>query len=636
MATTVGATVDHAGRLAAQMAQTLLVTGECASIIEKHRGGFSIGDVRANRDGTIEAFHQVTGAAQRMGAVVDEMRRSLAESAGFIDATTLSIFERQLESPSAQEKNRIASRICQICETDLGSALRTIDLEQQLPGLAARTRAAVDRSLIEVLPEDEVTSLCEAFYGTKRFIEDLTDVGKESHPNTIEAIQANKAQFDALVAQMEAAFGREKVRGIVFPEEGRVSPSLFLQPMRAPQGHWENPETRSILWAIEDNEALEEALAQMPAELDADGVARKERIEEALQTAKARIIEQIATLPETFRNEIYGQIFALSPEPKGGSNWGKENLTTNLVITRQAFENALETHPEFMTRWVDDEVEHPSAPHSLMGTPQAMPMGSFSAMPVMRWENEEVKVVTDLVGDAFILSEDINSGIIKEPERLLQLELRLAEMKAEIAERTAALPAAFRNEVYGQIYALSPAPKGGHNWGEKNLTKDLNITLQAFEKALENKPEFQPRPVRNRAVWSESDSDGEDTASPLVGASYAAAEAVQMPPAPKTALEVLQRLVGKLEAIKDDDSIDAPVKKGFTTLAFEEAKRQLQEVDPTQAGAILDSIYGLVYQYREDKSQGGHEWGKNHACDSAAVLWAAVVNEMVNRDPSFE
>jgi hypothetical protein len=755
--------VDHVGRLADQMAHTLITVGGHTGTIEKHHEGFSMAAIRENREGAIASYYAVCNAADGIETAVGAMRTSLEESADFIDAAAWNVFQKQLAP--VEEKQQRATRVRGFCLVDIRSGEQAMDQEALLLDLAKTTAGVIERSRSAPLPEAEVRDLCKRLDGANRFIADLTASSDNSHPDIKRAIAENKAQFEALVAQMEAAFGREKVRGIVFPEEVRLSPSALHMTPPPQRGHWENENVHRVSGTISTIEFCESDLAEMPAELDADGIARQAELMEAILSSKAALSVEIAELPPVLRDEIYDQILALSPEPKGGPNWGKENLTTNMAITKQAFENALEAHSEFEPRWVEEEAGHPSAfPHFHMGPPHAMPMGSFPAMPVMRWENGGIREMLALVDDAQYLSGLLSGDSI--PTARPQLEARLAEMKAEIAERTAALPAAFRNEVYGQIYALSPPPKGGHNWGEKNLTKDLDVTMQAFRKTLENKPEFQPRLVEEEAEyspgplhvgayqamqvpqwknleareamdivyealdvaemladvtteasrkpqleaqlaemkaeiarrtaalpvelrnevygqiyalspppkgghnWGEnnltkdlnvtmqafrkafenkpefaprlvfahadgSESDGDrEVDSPFVGSSYAAAEAVETP-APTTALEILDRLAEKLQKIKDDDSIDALVQKGFTTLAFEEAKRQLQEVDHTNAGAILDSIYGLVYEYREDKSQGGHEWGKNHACDSAAVLWAAVVNETVNLDPSF-
>jgi hypothetical protein len=204
---------------------------------------------------------------------------------------------------------------------------------------------------------------------------------------------------------------------------------------------------------------------------------------------------------------------------------------------------------------------------------------TLSAQPIT-WTNSEVMELQHSLRYLARAAERRHPESTGTTELAVQeLEGEMAQARAQILVLLATLPVEFTSELYGQVYHCSPEPKGGPQWGEKNVLKDPSVTLRALARVLELKPQFMPR------ILDASDSPVELTETvPL--------QAVALPTVPF----VLEQLIQKLRALVDDTSITEPaIRGGWTALIFDEAKKQLGETAGSRADKILGEIYKAVY-----------------------------------------
>jgi hypothetical protein len=185
-----------------------------------------------------------------------------------------------------------------------------------------------------------------------------------------------------------------------------------------------------------------------------------------------------------------------------------------------------------------------------------------------------------------------------------EIEVRLRKVKAELAEGVKLWDSELRTELYTQVYFCSPQPKGGDSWGEHNVVKNMKVTVRAVDLALSKHPDLSPISLSTAP-------------KPPVDVEAAKAE---------RACRVLHALRKEVDQYRE---IGHSMKTTFAAIAFERAKEQWQEIDPSLAAQIEQGIYGGVFAFSEDPDKAGLRWGQEHAMDDLSVFTFAVLTASI-------
>ena len=133
------------------------------------------------------------------------------------------------------------------------------------------------------------------------------------------------------------------------------------------------------------------------------------------------------------REKIDHYIYVLASQPKGGDRWGE------------------------IRRYED---------HNRLRLAQAIAAQTLSESFKDSWLEKSLNVIEiiDLTG----------SSVLNDAQRA-KIDVLLGE-----------IPSNIRSDVDDQVYALTPGPKGGENWGQLHRYDDLSRLKMAVIKALEN------------------------------------------------------------------------------------------------------------------------------------------------------
>jgi len=216
-------------------------------------------------------------------------------------------------------------------------------------------------------------------------------------------------------------------------------------------------------------------------------------------------------LDQEFLNRLDYYIYELSPQPKGGHEWGKRHRLTDRVVLKKALGLAVLTHVEgqkltekewkMMMRKISSCGGGPREKHEAIICGQQ----NASSHPLLVckawWLLTNQEAFQKLFYGTKRPTETVRGFTLKAPaskeqnalekirEKLLftveEPEVEESAKKAYMSGSLDTLSISDRHMIEGKVYFYSKDPKkGGPNWGRDHAYDDLNVLLKAIDEVI--------------------------------------------------------------------------------------------------------------------------------------------------------